>query len=147
MTKPTRRGLFGMLAVLPLAARMGFSREMAPEVPAEGYTTAGTGETWENTTVRVALCGPDGEISGRGYRRVLAQAPSGGIHFGTTPLRADFPQAETNWGLVDSYKLIDDKTGELLGKGTFSEESRAWVNHGDTVSFDLSLAIFGVEET
>lgn len=146
MTRPTRRGLFGMLAALPVAARLGFAQEMAPEVPANGYTTAGTGETWENTTLRVALCGPDGEISGRGYRRVLAESPGGTINFGTTRLRAGFPQAETNWGLVDSYKLYDDKTGELMGKGTFSKESKAWVNNGDTATFELDLAIFGLEE-
>lgn len=143
MTNPTRRGLFGMLAALPLAARLGFAEEMAPEVPAKGYAVAGTGETWENTTVRVALHGPEGEISGRGYRRVLAQAPSGGIHFGTTKLRADFPQAETNWGLVDSYKLINADTGELVAEGRFGThpDNGRWIGIGDEAMFDLEIVI------
>jgi len=141
MSHTTRRGLFGMLASLPLAARLAFTGEK--KAPGNGYTRAGTGETWENTNLRVALFHVDTEVSGRGYRRVLAMSEGGKIQpLGITSLRAEFPRAESNWGLVDRYQIIDGETGRLVAVGKISNwENPPFIAMNDYATFDLDIDI------
>jgi len=148
MSRTTRRGLFGLLAALPIAAKLGFAREMAPEVPAKGYAVAGTGGAWENTRLRVALLHGEAEVSGRGYRRVLAESWNGKIQpLGTTRLRAEFPRAEGNWGLVDRYRVYDEETGHLVAKGRFNNwENPPYIAMRDTATFDLDIDIIGEQD-
>jgi len=149
MSGTTRRGLFGLLAALPLAAKLGFATEMAPEVSAKNYTGTGVGEGWENTRLRVALLHGEEEVSGRGYRRVLAESWNGKIQpLGTTRLRAEFPRAEGNWGLVDRYEVYDENTGHVVAAGRFNNwENPAYIAQNDTASFDLDIDIIGEEAT
>jgi len=149
MSDTTRRGLFGMLASIPIAMRFTRFDGSTPEVPAKGYARAGAEETWENTQLRVALFHGDVEVSGRGYRRVLAMSKGGKVQpLGTTSLRAEFPRAESDWGLIDSYKIIDGETGQLVAVGRFNNWDRPpYVAIRDNVTFDLEMDItFGLDD-
>jgi len=90
------------------------------------------------------------EVTGRGYRRVLAESWGGKINpLGTTRLRAEFPQAESNWGKVSRYEIYEEDTGKLVASGGFNNwgSSGPYINMNDTATFDLDIDIIGQEAT